>query len=183
MSERAQTFLDKGTRFEGRILVTGVVRLDGYFKGDGQAQGTLVVGESGEVEAELEVDKFVVHGLFSGNVFAKERVEVGPTGRVRGSITTPILQVQDGAQITASIHMGEQARQRPVPSTSASPTSGESSPVLVSKSTSPVQAGKEPVAPPQAKSGPPDRAGSTPGTTSEGEASGAGERSRTPKRR
>jgi len=119
VNERAQTFLDKGTRFEGRILVTGVVRLDGYFKGDGQAQGTLVIGESGEVEAELDVDKLVVHGLFSGNVFAKERVEVGPTGRVQGSVTTPVLQVQDGAQITASIHMGEQARQRTVASKQA----------------------------------------------------------------
>lgn len=110
MSEQAQTFLDRGTRFEGRILVTGVVRLDGYFKGDGRAQGTLVVGESGEVEAELEVDRFVVHGSFSGNVFAKERVEIGPTGRVHGSVTTPCLQVRDGAQLTASIHMGEAAR-------------------------------------------------------------------------
>lgn len=113
MSDQAQTFLDRGTRFEGRILVTGVVRLDGYFKGDGRAQGTLVIGESGEIEAELEVDRFVVHGSFTGNVFAKERVEIGPTGRVHGSVTTPCLRVQDGALVTARIHMGEAAR-RPV---------------------------------------------------------------------
>ena len=110
-TEQAQTFLDRGTRFEGRILVTGVVRLDGYFKGDGHAQGTLVIGESGEVEAELEVDALVVHGLFSGNVHAKTRVEIGPTGRIEGSVTTPVLRVHDGGQLSARIHMGEQAKQ------------------------------------------------------------------------
>ena len=109
MSDHAQTFLDQGTRFEGRILVTGVVRLDGYFKGDGQAQGTLVIGELGVVDAQLEVERLVIHGSFSGTVRARDRVEVGPTGRVDGNIHTPILQVQEGAQLSAQIHMGANA--------------------------------------------------------------------------
>ncbi len=109
MSEHAQTFLDQGTRFEGRILVTGIVRLDGYFKGDGQAQGTLVIGEHGVVDAELDVERLVIHGTFSGTVRARERVEVGPTGRVDGSIHTPCLQVHDGALLTAQIQMGADA--------------------------------------------------------------------------
>jgi cytoskeletal protein CcmA (bactofilin family) len=109
VSEHAQTFLDQGTRFEGRILVTGIVRLDGYFKGDGQAQGTLVIGEHGVVEADLDVERLVIHGTFSGTVRARERVEVGPTGRVDGNIHTPCLQVHEGALLTAQIAMGAQA--------------------------------------------------------------------------
>ena len=109
MSDHAQTFLDQGTRFEGRILVTGIVRLDGYFKGDGQAQGTLVIGEHGVVDADLEVERLVIHGSFSGTVRARERVEVGPTGRVDGNIHTPCLQVHEGAVLTAQIQMGASA--------------------------------------------------------------------------
>ena len=109
MSDHAQTFLDQGTRFEGRILVTGIVRLDGYFKGDGQAQGTLVIGEHGVVDAELDVERLVIHGSFSGTVRARERIEVGPTGRVDGSIHTPCLQVHEGALLTAQIQMGASA--------------------------------------------------------------------------
>lgn len=109
MSDHAQTFLDQGTRFEGRILVTGIVRLDGYFKGDGQAQGTLVIGEHGVVDAELDVERLVIHGSFSGTVRARERVEVGPTGRVDGNIHTPCLQVHEGALLTAQIQMGANA--------------------------------------------------------------------------
>jgi cytoskeletal protein CcmA (bactofilin family) len=105
VSEQAQTFLDQGTRFEGRILVTGIVRLDGYFKGDGQAQGTLVIGEHGVVEGELDVERLVIHGSFSGTVRARERVEIGATGRVDGTIHTPRLQVHEGAQLTAQIQM------------------------------------------------------------------------------
>jgi cytoskeletal protein CcmA (bactofilin family) len=109
VSDHAQTFLDQGTRFEGRILVTGVVRLDGYFKGDGQAQGTLVIGEHGVVDAELDVERLIIHGSFSGTVRARERVEVGPTGRVDGTIHTPCLQVHEGATLTAQIQMGANA--------------------------------------------------------------------------
>jgi len=119
VSDRAQTFLDKGTRFEGRILVNGTMRLDGYFKGDGKAQGTLVIGESGEVEAELEVDRLVINGTFTGNVRAKERVEIGATGRVHGTLTTPILKVDDGALLSAEIQMGEAARRDISPAKSA----------------------------------------------------------------
>jgi cytoskeletal protein CcmA (bactofilin family) len=109
VSDHAQTFLDQGTRFEGRILVTGIVRLDGYFKGDGQAHGTLVIGEHGVVDAELDVERLVIHGSFSGTVRARERVEVGPTGRVDGNIHTPCLQVHEGALLTAQVQMGANA--------------------------------------------------------------------------
>ena len=109
MSHANQTFLCTGTTFEGRILVTGVVHLDGHFKGDGHANGTLVVGESGVVEAELEVETLIVHGTFSGTVTARERVEIGPTGRVAGCVSTPRLHVDDGAQLTAEIRMGSRA--------------------------------------------------------------------------
>ena len=118
-----QTFLCAGTSFEGRILVTGVVHLDGHFKGDGLANGTLVVGESGVVEADLDVETLIIHGTFSGKVTARERVEVGPTGRVAGEVATPILQVEDGAQLTAAIRMGKGVAREAQPdaSTAAAP--------------------------------------------------------------
>ena len=38
------SFLDGGTRFEGKITFTGTIRLDGAFKGEASADGTLVIG-------------------------------------------------------------------------------------------------------------------------------------------
>ncbi len=107
MSEQLQAFLDQGTSFQGKICFDGVVRVDGHFQGDIRARGMLVVGETGRVEANLEVGSLVVRGAVVGEVQAKERVEIAPEGRIEGSITTPVLKIDDGARVIAKITMAE----------------------------------------------------------------------------
>ena len=107
MSEQLQAFLDQGTSFQGKICFEGVVRVDGHFQGDISARGMLVVGETGRVEANLEVGSLVVRGAVVGEVQAKERVEIAPEGRLEGSITTPVLKIDDGARVIAKITMAE----------------------------------------------------------------------------
>lgn len=116
MTEALQSFLDSGSSFEGKVSFTGVVRIDGHFRGDASADGTLVIGETGVVEADLKVATLVVNGTFNGHVTAKDRVEVGATGRISGGVTTPRLTVIDGAQINAELHMGEGAEVPRAPS-------------------------------------------------------------------
>ena len=113
MTEELQAFLDCGAYFEGKISFTGVVRIDGHLKGDVRGQGTLVVGETGVVEATLDVQSLIVRGSVSGNARAKERVEVGPTGRIEGSLSCPIIRVEEGARITAQVSMGETPTSKP----------------------------------------------------------------------
>ena len=104
-----QSFLDNGTSFEGTIRLTGLARLDGEFRGEIHAD-ELVIGQSGRVNAKLSVRRLVVHGSVSGEIAAKERVEVGPTGSIEGSMNTPKLKVDEGARINGKIEMGESAR-------------------------------------------------------------------------
>lgn len=105
-----QTFLDSGTSFEGKISFTGAVRIDGHFRGSASADGMLIVGETGTIDAKLDVRSLVVLGSVVGEVTAKERVEVGPQGRVDGVVRTPRLKISDGAQVSARIEMGEPPR-------------------------------------------------------------------------
>jgi cytoskeletal protein CcmA (bactofilin family) len=104
-----QTFLDSGTSFEGKISFTGAVRIDGHFRGTASADGILIVGETGTIDAKLEVRELLVLGSVVGEVTAKERVEIGPQGRVDGVVRTPRLRIQEGAQVSARIEMGEPA--------------------------------------------------------------------------
>ncbi|MFI5314274.1 MAG: polymer-forming cytoskeletal protein [Myxococcota bacterium] len=109
MKPDLQTFLDSGTSFEGKISFTGAVRIDGHFRGTASADGTLIVGETGTIDAKLEVRELIVLGSVVGEVTAKQRVEVGPQGRIDGVLRTPRLRVADGAQVSARIEMGEPA--------------------------------------------------------------------------
>ncbi len=113
MKDGLQTFLDSGTSFEGKISFTGSVRIDGHFRGTATADGTLIVGETGTIDAKLEVRSLIVRGSVVGEVTAKESVEVGPQGRLDGVVRTPRLRIDDGARLTARIEMGEPARSEP----------------------------------------------------------------------
>lgn len=107
MKSDMQTFLNSGTSFEGKISFTGAVRIDGHFRGTANADGMLVVGETGTIDAKLEVRALLVLGSVVGEVTAKERVEVGPHGRIDGVVRAPCFRVEDGAQVNARIEMGE----------------------------------------------------------------------------
>ena len=108
MSERATSFLGAGAFFEGKLSFTDTVHIDGHFRGDVRADGTLVVGESGVVESEMiVVQALVVHGSVVGNVEAKRAVRITATGRLAGRVTTPRFAVEEGGRIAASIAMGE----------------------------------------------------------------------------
>ena len=75
--------------------------------GSASADGMLIVGETGTIDAKLDVRSLVVLGSVVGEVTAKERVEVGPQGRVDGVVRTPRLKITEGAQVSARIEMGE----------------------------------------------------------------------------
>jgi cytoskeletal protein CcmA (bactofilin family) len=100
-----QSFLDRGTSFEGKISFSGTVRIDGRFKGQAHAPGTLVIGEGAVVEADVTVGSVIIHGKVVGQITASDTIEIGPQGRVEGSLRARRLQIAEGAQITAKIEM------------------------------------------------------------------------------
>ncbi len=110
MSEQLQAFLDEGTSFEGKISFNGVVRIDGHFRGEIVAEGLLVIGETGVVEAKVQVGSLLIRGTVVGDITAKERVEIGASGDVEGSVEAPILKVEEGARLVARVAMGEGLR-------------------------------------------------------------------------
>lgn len=117
MTDSFQAFLDSGASFEGKLCFSGTVRVDGHLRGEISSDGTLVVGETGVVEASLQLAGLIVHGTVSGDVRAEERVEVGATGEMEGNLETPSLKVEEGARVSAKVAVGRPplAGKPPVP--------------------------------------------------------------------
>ena len=88
MSEELRAFLDRGASFEGKVSFSGLLRIDGHLRGTAQSDGTLVVGETGTVQADMEVGTLLVRGSVAGAVRAQNRVEITPTGRLEGELET-----------------------------------------------------------------------------------------------
>lgn len=90
-------FLDVGSEFHGELSFKDTIRIDGRFKGAIKAGRLLVIGESAEVDAEIEVETLSVSGTLRGTVRAKDRIELHETARCECSLDTNVLVVEEGA--------------------------------------------------------------------------------------
>jgi len=102
---RLSGFLDKDTEFVGDLKYKDNMRVDGIFKGKIVSGSGLVIGETAEIEADIEVNRISINGRVKGNIKAKERVEIFSKGRVLGTIITPKIVIEEGAFFQGSCQM------------------------------------------------------------------------------
>jgi cytoskeletal protein CcmA (bactofilin family) len=100
-----KAFLGPGSQFEGKLLFDEIVRLDGAFRGEIVSRGTLIVGETADLQAELNVGTLIHSGRFKGNIKAAVKVELRAPAVVEGNIDTPVLVVEEGVQLNGSLAM------------------------------------------------------------------------------
>lgn len=108
-----KAFLGPGSQFEGKLVFNEIVRLDGAFRGEITSHDTLIVGESAEIQADVQVGTLIMSGHFKGSIKAKSRVELRAPAQVEGSIEAPALSVEDGVilngTVTMNVGVGENA--------------------------------------------------------------------------
>ncbi len=100
-----KAFLGPGSQFEGKLVFNEIVRLDGAFRGEVTSHDTLIVGESADIQADVEVGTLILSGNFKGNIKAKTRVELRAPAKVEGTIETPAISVEDGVILNGTINM------------------------------------------------------------------------------
>jgi len=121
-SDQVSGFLDKGTNVTGELEFAGTLRIDGNFQGSISTADNLIIGDHAVVHADIKVGEIEIHGQFFGRIEAKNRVEVFPSGRVRGDIHTSQLCVNPGATLDGGIHMTvERSEEAAVPTHTISP--------------------------------------------------------------
>jgi cytoskeletal protein CcmA (bactofilin family) len=97
------------------------LQIDGKVDGPVAIRGRLTVGVSGQLTAGAKARELAVYGKVSGNVDARDRVDIKRDGSVIGDIQTARISIEDGAIFKGCIEIG-----RSVPSQ----TKPEKSPAL-----------------------------------------------------
>jgi cytoskeletal protein CcmA (bactofilin family) len=92
----ATSVLDQDCEFEGRLRFAGTLIVNGKFRGEIFSPGTLLIGETAEVEGDVRVGIAVVTGKVAGVLAARERVELRAGARVEADLTTPALVLEEG---------------------------------------------------------------------------------------
>ena len=88
------------------MTFSGAVRIDGSFKGEIFAEGTLIVGESSLIESDIHVSFIVISGEIRGNIVADDRIEIHAPGKVYGNIQAPTIVVDEGVIFEGNCKMG-----------------------------------------------------------------------------
>jgi cytoskeletal protein CcmA (bactofilin family) len=104
--ENLVAMLAPGVELEGIIkLATGTTRLDCHFKGEIASEGTIIVGDRGEVVANIRAKQISIAGMVKGNVHASECLELKEHAILLGDVETPTLIVDPGACFGGHCHM------------------------------------------------------------------------------
>jgi len=104
-NEPIMTTLGKETVFKGTMKFTKSLRIRGYFEGDIESSGFLLVEEGATVKANIKVRSVVIGGMVYGNIIATEKLEMLSTGHVYGNIQTARLKIADGVVFEGKCEM------------------------------------------------------------------------------
>jgi cytoskeletal protein CcmA (bactofilin family) len=88
-------------RFEGGCHIDGVVK--GSVSADPDGESALSIAEDGTVEGGVAVPHVVLNGIVRGDVFASQRIELGPTARVIGNVYYNLIEMAIGAEINGKL--------------------------------------------------------------------------------
>ncbi len=105
--DQIKAFLGKDTEFNGRLVFSGAIRIDGKFKGEILTDGTLIIGETANLEAEIRASHVIISGHVKGDMSAKNKIEIHSPGRVYGNIQAPIITIADGVLFEGNCHMNK----------------------------------------------------------------------------
>lgn len=122
-----QTLIGDNTRIKGDLRFEGGCHIDGVVDGsviaDKDPDAFLSISEDGFIDGSVRVPRVELNGKVQGDVFAGERVELGPTAKVNGNVHYELLEMAAGAEINGKlIHEGSVSRKANVPMPTAAGT-------------------------------------------------------------
>jgi cytoskeletal protein CcmA (bactofilin family) len=90
-------YLNRGSKINGNLTFESQARIDGQVEGEIIAKDDLMIGETAIVTAQIKAASIVVAGTVKGAINAVQRVEIRPSAKVFGNVSTPKLVVHEGA--------------------------------------------------------------------------------------
>ncbi len=108
--EAVEKVLDVDATMQGSLTFKDSVnlRINGSFEGTLDAKGTLTISETAIVKAEIRGETIIVAGRVYGNISAERELKIIPPAHVTGNVTTPRLNILEGAVLDGECHMTTQ---------------------------------------------------------------------------
>src|SRR5580698_575482 len=101
--------IEINAQMEGTLTFADPVNLKihGRYTGKLDTRGTLTIGSAAQVEANIIGENVIVAGKIKGNIIAKKMLVLMPSAVLHGDISTPKLNIVEGAIFQGRCHMLE----------------------------------------------------------------------------
>jgi cytoskeletal protein CcmA (bactofilin family) len=104
---KIDTLIGRTTSIKGDVTFSGGCHLDGQVTGNVRAEGgttsVLSVSEHGSIEGSVDAPHVVLNGTVTGDIRARERVELGAKARVNGNVHYGVIEMAMGAAINGKL--------------------------------------------------------------------------------
>ena len=100
------TLIGAGTTLKGDIKSNNDLRIDGTVIGNINSNAKIIIGTSGVVEGDIMGNQADIVGKVSGNIRAKELLQLRGESTVTGNIYAGKLQIEPTATFNGQCHMG-----------------------------------------------------------------------------
>ena len=102
-----ETMVGPNTEINGDLRFNGWCHVDGTVNGnitaDPDTDSHLTISEDANVDGGVTVPNVQLNGIVRGDVYASERVELGPTARVIGNVYYNLIEMAIGAEINGKL--------------------------------------------------------------------------------
>jgi len=103
-SGSSHTLLGRTVVAQGQLSAGEDLLIEGKFEGNISLDDhCLTVGTEGHVKAEIRARQVVILGSVTGNVAAREKIEIRRTGHVVGDLLAATVAIEEGAYFKGSI--------------------------------------------------------------------------------
>jgi cytoskeletal protein CcmA (bactofilin family) len=88
--------LTSDVEIKGNLKFSGELTFDGKLEGEINTDGVLILGDSAVVTGNVNAQNVIVRGKITGNISAKEKIEIKAKAELFGDIRAAKLAVEEG---------------------------------------------------------------------------------------
>ncbi len=92
-----------GLKLKGDVDAPNDIRIDGSMEGNISSARKVMIGASGTLKGNVRAEEVHVMGEMKGDLYAKGLAKVGATGKFNGSIISGQIEIEQGADVEASL--------------------------------------------------------------------------------
>ncbi|MCP1728482.1 cytoskeletal protein CcmA (bactofilin family) [Natronospira proteinivora] len=103
---KIETLVGRNTEITGDVHFEGGMHVEGTVRGNVHAEDescVISVSQHGVIEGDVKVPHISLDGTVTGDVYARERVELAPHAKVNGDVYYNLIQMAAGASVNGKM--------------------------------------------------------------------------------